>query len=478
MTIRDSFLVPALRLKLWAAKHTGEIFWAAIFAVIVAVVIGWLTLPAEPRTIYFVVARHTNNTDNHDNNQRVFQAIKSEFEMLRPHVGDAPVEVAFDELPNKSNGSDTQELAVRQAQRLSSDSSTLLVIGQLNSQATEAVLPLYFGFTPQVPFIATVATDDKLLPQCAQRPALGNKDTPKGECKDFVPLLQLPPTNESEGAAAVLFALQNGKSHFVIITDTESPNQAYVTNLKSEFEDAVQEYRNVDETGEITIENEYETAKLPADGVAPHNVDCILYAGSLDKAKPLFNQLGDTRAMIILSDSAMRPKVFGNDLKGVPAYFMSWNAAQDRGTGADAYAWDAFWIAKQLIDDLDARGSWWFQMKASLHLGRATDIRKELVRIMKENSEQRIWYSGRQYGIEEPTLYAFKEHKRVEAPYHVWQSKTSKNSSAPVAMCDVDGWHRPLLSSASQSACSQRFGTLSAGRAVPGTLYALQQSHR
>lgn len=103
------------------------------------------------------------------------------------------------------------------------------------------------------------------------------------------------------------------------------------------------------------------------------------------------------------------------------------------------YAEDAFFIAEQLITDLNNRGGdIRFRVKSLLHFESADDARRNLVRIMKQNSVFRTSYKSSNSN----RIYVFEGHKRYVGIFHVWRIK-EPSLQLGTEMEDVDNWHVP-----------------------------------
>ena len=149
-----------VRLRHWTRHHGGEALWAAVFALAFGVPLAvyfakyFIELPAYK--IYVVAGSHYLNKASSDRNTE--SQFKSSPELVGLNVHGVPVQLEVVELPD-----DRPETAEAEAQRLAGKDDTLLVIGHLDSEPTEKSLPTYFKARPQVPFIASVQTDDNLL---------------------------------------------------------------------------------------------------------------------------------------------------------------------------------------------------------------------------------------------------------------------------------------------------------------------------
>jgi len=307
---------------------------------------------------------------------------------------------------------------------------TLMVIGELTSHSVEESLPIYLGARPQVSVIATVATDDRLLAQCSDG------------CYDwgFAPLLQLSPTNEAQGRSAVLFASQKHKRRFLVVSGSDPILGSYDQDIVRSFSNAIMEAHavlvGVNKTDALPSE-------LDFDALRP---DCVLYAGGIGEVSVLLNRLSRIRArpMVILTDAVLG---FGSSetfkaLQGYdPVYVMSATSVVDPDQNNDAALQDALSIAAQLIKDVNERGTdFRFRLKSLLSLSSVDDARRNLVRVMQEDSVSRaVFYGALEDG--RPT-YIFSGNKRENGVYHVleWTGATVSGSWEFV---DVDAWHAP-----------------------------------
>jgi hypothetical protein len=386
------------------------------------------------------------------------------------------------------------------AEKLVDGSDTLLVIDHGRSQKIEDSVRTYFGARPQVPLIATVATDDDLLAPCnsstIQRPALTDNDS-GSSCFDgswvdaltqgsepFAPLLQLSPTNQVQGASAVQFALQSGKHRFLIVLGNDPNDQSYTENMKNAYGAAIRAAR-AQLVGVLRMD------ALPSsfdfDVLKP---DCVLYAGSLGEAQTLFNRLstikpGTPEFSMMLSDSVIQSRGTDADLAGfIPASpdpsmlprftpsgrhgpielagkiervpvgrskkallasqssvqvnFTFQDDAADYNSHKSPYVDDAFSVALQLINDLNERGGdLSLRVKSLFHIQNVKDVRRNLLRIMKQNSSSRTWYESKS-GMP----YVFDGPKQFHGIFHVWQLKQG-SSLVGSEMDDVDHWHIP-----------------------------------
>ena len=92
---------------------------------------------------------------------------------------------------------------------------------------------------------------------------------------------------------------------------------------------------------------------------------------------------------------------------------------------------DGFSIARQLIRDMNTRGlGFGLRMKSLVHMSTVSDVRKDLVAAMRENSSSRSSYlasSGAQY--------MFVGYRRANGKFHVLRLDYKG------LVVDVDMWH-------------------------------------
>jgi len=183
----------------WARSHGGEVFWAILFATVVgiptALFFAWYFIEPPAYKIYLVAGPHyLTETTKRD--------FEESFELKGLAADGVPVRLAIVELAD-----DKADTAKSKAQDLARDPSTLLVIGHYDSEPTEASLKEYFDARPQIPFIASVQSDDNLL----------GKACPQGSCYEGLrplPYLQLSPTNAEQAHWAIQYATEHARRHF------------------------------------------------------------------------------------------------------------------------------------------------------------------------------------------------------------------------------------------------------------------------
>jgi hypothetical protein len=439
MVLLEQVRVNLFLTGLWVKQHSIEIVLAALFALPFAYLIGAYFERPDPFVIYVVA--------DSDTNEKTLDIFREKTKGNLARIGDVDVVVQLRQLPEN-----TADAAQKMAEDLGSRPDTLMVIGSGRSQLAEKSLPTYFGMKPRVPYIATTASDDDLLKNCDDKCYEGGTLRSVWHKAKFAPLLQLSPTNKIQASSAIEFAVENGKHRFLIIVGNDTQNRSYADNLVSEYEEAIQ-----GAAGEGASEvNKFEVSALPDDATLKGmNPECILYAGSFGEGQTVFNrfsrmQTGNKQMLMILSDSVIQTR--GSDAglsQGfkaqsnivLPVRFTHQTFASDYNNHVSTYDRDAFAIAKTLIDDLNDRGvDLRMRMKSMLHIHSAKDARRNLNRVMKENSEVRTWYLGEARAGEYPITYIFKGHNQYNGIFHVWKLEGPEKSPGP-KMDDVDHWH-------------------------------------
>jgi hypothetical protein len=348
----------------------------------------------------------------------------------------------------------TSDDAIKTAENIVKNRDAFLVVGVLDSEPTERSLPVYLGARPQVPFIAAVQSNNNLLRNCKE---CFDSDKP-------VPLLQISPTNADQAKWAVKFALDRGMQSFLIVRDDQSANTSYVEGLATAYDQEIP--RSLSRLG-TTVSGL--TEKLASSQEHPA---CVLYAGDPGNAKSLLTAIARTagnhrsagppwKPTVILSDTAVPssmgtvtyPSVVLLTDQSDAAYYSS-------NDEPNAYGLDAVTIAVSLLRELNERGfDWKVSLKSEL-LNRtsAEDIRRNLVRIMQEDSEFHTSYRGANntgptdglstaYNFDCPTvsIEGRIQHKsdgsadycqRYGGIFHVWQWDPQRK-----VMTDIDFWH-------------------------------------
>jgi hypothetical protein len=428
--------------KGWTRHHRVEVFWAVVFSVIA----GWVLAPPPPQpyTIYIVADARTDQET-----MAAFEMLEQNFQSDALSIGDVPVRVKIEKLDESTS-------AIDKANDLVNRPDTLLVIGHMPSAPIEDSLLVYFQAGPPVPVLSTTASDEDLLIKCRQQ---------RGACFQdgwFAPLLQLSPTNKEQGRSAIRFAIQKHKKRFLIVTELDFDKDGYTKDLVQAYDDAIKETNNQlggDSDG-LAIVGKYKLDHLPnKEKLARLRPDCVLYAGELDTAHDLLSTFSGAEPMVILSDATLESRLTDNALGDFTlASFTYQTDAADYNNHTNIYGRDAYWIARQLIGDVNKRGGdWRYWLKSLLHFHSVKDARRNLVRIMEENSASRTWYRGFPDQREIGTTYVFNQEKRVDGMFHVWQ--LNKQATKPGSeMLDVDNWHPPKISSVHQPARSATNG--------------------
>ena len=210
----------------WTRKHANDLLWAAVFALVAAVVVSWFYDPPKPAPYTIYVVAHPQSEPE---TMAIFAKMESLAESEGLNLRTVPVHVKVEKLETA-----TSDAAVQKARDLANRTDTLLVIANLPSQLVEDSLPAYFLSDPPVPVLSTTASDEDLLVKCHAANCAG----PGG----FTPLLQLSPTNKEQGRAAILFATQHGLRHFMIVSDDDTSNATYTSDLTQSYYDAIDEF--------------------------------------------------------------------------------------------------------------------------------------------------------------------------------------------------------------------------------------------
>jgi hypothetical protein len=419
-----------------------DLVLATVLALLAAYIVAPLFEEARPYRVY-VVADHDTNDDT------LTKLLQRKDNEVLGTVGDVKVEVKLERLESDDNG-----MAEQKAQELSQRPDTLMVIQHGRSSHVEGSLPVYFGVRPQIPVITTVASDDNLLVKCGA-PCFNVSLVGKISDADptqFVPLLQLSPTNAIEGRSAVQFATQKKKRNFLVIYGSDPKNQAYTASMVAAYSEAIAGFKaqlvGTKKMDELPTEADFNSWKP----------DCILYAGGMGEARTLFNRLSAMHLktqdlMVIFSDSVVESrgedinlKAFNPPAGAVPTQgktlpselkveFTYQTDAADYNLHMNSYAEDSFVIARQLVDDLNRQGGdLRFRVKSWFHLHNVNDARRNLVRALEQSATMRTWYAGA-----EGTPYVFEGHKQYRGLFHVWQLQPNAE------MEDVDNWHPPRV---------------------------------
>jgi hypothetical protein len=439
------------RLRLWTRHHGGEALWAAVFALVFGIPLAvyfakyFIDLPAYK--IYVVAGSHYLNKTSSDRNTE--SQFKSSPELAGLNIDSVPVQLEVVELPD-----DKPETAEAEAQKLASRDDALLVIGHLDSEPTEKSLPMYFKARPQVPFIASVQTDDNLLNKALLVKACGGSDSPCYDGLKPLPYLQLSPTNEEQAHWAIQFAAEEHRHHFLIV-ESDTSNETYSKSLVDAYKKAIDELiaRDKGTTKHVLTMGDLWRHKLDED-LFDEDIDCLLYAGGLDDAPPLLKKIAEIErnrgrirkrsngenVMVILDDSVVEQRLEGTKFEVGHVNITDQADAEDYRNGISVYGLDAIAIATQLVNDMNTRGlDFNYRMKAFFRQQTGTDVRRNLVRVMQDNFTYRSSYYGAKKTAITPnsrTVYAFDRGTRVNGMFHVWE-RTGFDSA------DVDRWHPP-----------------------------------
>jgi hypothetical protein len=482
------------RLRLWAQHHGGEVLWAAVFALVVgvpaALYAAYFITDPPPYKIYLVAGSHYLSKSQEPNLDTAQQFIAS---FPKRRVADA-VDVNLEVVPLAD---DTPETAESVAQDLLAKGDALLVIGHLDSEPTEASLPIYLKARPQVPFIASVQTEDGLLEKaCPKEPSRRRESSICDDELKPLPYLQLSPTNLEQARWAVRFAAEN-YSHRFLIVENDAVNRPYAENLARDYSNAIAEYNKAigekhraDKTPlsieEVLTESPIFQMQTLTDEILweqfkDADVDCVLYAGGFDGAGPLLKKIVDLKEdhldkaiagkdreekavaekplMVLLDDSVVEERLSGAKFELSPVHITDQADAADYSKGISAYGLDAITIAAQLIDDLNRRGfDWKFRVRKQLHRLTVEDARRNLVRVMQQNYDYHASYFGAARTAIAPdsrTVYAFDGYLRANGMFHVWKRVKSSTGYANI---DVDRWH-PLRSIPDSSASGDKRST-------------------
>ena len=440
----------------WLKHHAFEIFLAALFALPFAYLIGWWLERPDPFVVWVVADQGTN--------EETMEMFREKAKVTFAKIGDVDVIVQLRNLPEN-----TDDAAQRMAEDLSNRPDTLMVIGSGRSGLVEKALPVYFTANPRIPVLATTASDDQLLINCREDCYEWNRLPSVWHKEKFVPLLQLSPTNKVQASSAVDYAIDNGKHRFLIISSNESQNKPYIDNLVSEYEEAIQDAaaKGASEVNKFEVSAIPDDAKLREMEPKP---DCLLYAGSFGEAQTVFSRFSHLHLadnpMMIFSDAVIQTR--GTDVQlsqgfkldptaaMVPVRFTHQTVAADYNNHISTYDRDAFAIARTLIDDLNDRGvDLRMRARSLFHLHRVRDARRNLDRILRENSEVRTWYLGEETRVgERPNIYIFKGPNQYNGIFHVWKLQGPEKSPS-AQMDDVDHWHPTHGIAAAQEAASR-----------------------
>jgi hypothetical protein len=466
----------SVRLRVWAQHHGGELLWAVIFALVVgipaAVYFAYYITEPTPFKVYIVAGSHYLNKSTDPNVDTAGQFMSSFPKKRLADFVDVNLEIV--ELPD-----DDPKTAVIKAQELIAKDDALLVIGHLDSEPTEASLPVYLKARPQVPFIASVQTDDGLLQKaCASGPNEPLKDSICYDGLKPLPYMQLSPTNLEQARWAIRFAIENHAHRFLIL-ENDSINKSYSSSLASDYSKAIAEQNraigeehNANHTP-LSKEDVLTQSLIPIQTLSDEifweqlkddEVDCLLYAGGFDGTDSLLKKIVELKKdrfershldknpeeariaskslLVILDDSVVEQRLNGAEFELSPIHITDQADAADYNSGISVYGIDALVIASQLIDDLNRRGfDWRFRIKKLLHRLTVEDARRNLVRVMQQNFDYHSSYFGATRTATVPesrTVYVFDGYTRANGMFHVWQRVKSDSGYKNI---DVDRWH-------------------------------------
>jgi hypothetical protein len=480
----SAVLSSSVRLRLWARHHGGEVLWAVIFALVVgipaAVYFAYYITEPPPYKIYLVAGSHYLNKSTNPN---VDTAEQFRLAFPKRKVADY-VDVNLEIVPLPD---DDPKTAMSKAQELVAKGDALLVIGHLDSEPTEASLPFYLKARPQVPFIASVQTDDGLLGKaCTKDPNDRPEDSPCNDGSKPLPYLQLSPTNLEQARWAVRFAVEN-HAHKFLIVENDTVNKTYSESLASDYSKAIAEQNhaigarhNADHTP-LSNDEVLTQSLIPIQTLSDEilweqfkddDVDCLLYAGGFDGTGPLLKKIVDLKKdhlknailqkdhneatvaakslMVVLDDSVVEERLSGADFELSPILITDQADAADYNSGISIYGLDAIVIATQLIDDLNTRGfDWKFRVRKVLHQLTVEDARRNLVEVMQQNFSYHSSYFGATRAAifpESRSAYVFNGYTRANGMFHVWKRVKSGTTYENI---DVDPWHpkRDILDS-------------------------------
>jgi hypothetical protein len=451
----------------WLRRHIGEIGWAALFGLAVAIGIAlYQHFVPGPRfySVQLIQLECSDGRCDSKSNQKLFEEIAKAFGR-RHRIQGVPVVLQWNEIPNDAGESDV-DLTKKEAKSLKDDRTRnpILAISQLDSEPLEKALPVLLEETqPPIPVLATSETDDNLLRECRTWSCSGDSG--------FAPLLQLPPTNREQADAAVRYAKQNSLKTFSIVIEDPPFSSVYAKSMSASLQ------ASIEQRGDSVPEPQL-LSKFRAS--SDKNVDCIFYVGGLTHARELLTDLQrkGSRAMVILSDTAVQAKITATDLQPCDAArdcgvrFLDIRDADDWNNHTDSYLLDAQAIAGQLIDSLDRWAGWGFRLKCVLNLETADDVRQRLVEEMKSDLDRHISYDGWVDPSSEldseaqlaQQIYAFRTVReeegfnrfpyRLQARFHVWEPRATADGE--ITMEDVDHWHparRPHGSDTAMRGC-------------------------
>jgi len=408
--------IRALRLRDWLLENKRELLVALALAIVCAIAIeigkgGW----HGPETYKIYLVGDQGNPEIN----AVYKPFLDLAAHIRLEINGVPVEVKV------KNDLGSPKTAVEIAKELRDQPDTLLIIGSVRTQETKEALPYYMDAIPQIPVITTTESDDDLLGSCL-------------DCdeQEYVPLLQLSPTNRIQAESAIRYAKERGRKRFLLVSEENSQNPSYSTNLVSDFRTAIQTYAG---QGLILVGEVHMGQPPTLESLKLAKPDCVLYAGESGTAHALADALADYRKdpgvhaemTLILSDASVMPGLKDdsmNEFKSVFYTFASDAAFYRRNV--NVFGEDAFAIVSQLLATDDGTSEDLMErLRKFVGMRRVGDARKDIIRRMKRNILVGSAYTG-----ESGERYQFVGYQRQGALFHVWSVEDGK-------VADVDGWH-------------------------------------
>ena len=403
-------------LRNWTAEHKWEVFWTIFWALAFAWAMARFVFPPEHKPYYIRVLEYSG-IDKDAAAAHQFEKLREKWQSTRPTLGDVPVQLDVLKLTETQPEQQKAE-AKTKGESFANDDDTLMVIGHLPTGLTKVILPLFMKAQPPVPYISTSASADYLsLPDAA----------------GVLPWLQPSPTNRDEAKSMLLFASQKGKKRCLVVTDQNPMVLDYSKELGDDLTGLAGDYGIA-----IVYTIPMGSGMPPSKQNLQMGEDCVLYVGQIDTAETLLNLLRGMNLLVVLSDGVIET---GNDKRfsNLPSDSVFVSYATDAADAQDSlYATDAVdEIAQQLLEDLKTRGGdILYRLRSLVHLEDVRSARTNLVRIMKENSDNRSYYR-----CESGTdgFCIFNLNRRDNGVFHIWQPDARSKSK----MNDVDGWHRP-----------------------------------
>jgi hypothetical protein len=398
----------ALRLRKWASEHKWEIFWGLLFAWFMA----RFVFPPDHKPYLIRVIEYSGIDEA---TAEKFKDLGREWNDNPPRLGDVPVRL---ELITANDGALAQK-----AESLARDEDTLLVIGHLPTGLTKKALLTFMLASPPIPYIATTASADNLCEEC--------------DHSKFLPWLQPSPSNTKEAESMLLFAKQHDKDDCLVVIDQSSEAEGYSDELADDI-------GKLAKSQHVRIVNTYKLGKgpLPSEGdLEKLNPNCVLYAGNADIALTAWHWLSPRIQWLVVSDGVIETNEVG-EVAALPTdtvfFAYATNAAD---ASKSVYASDAVGIARTLIEDLNRRGGEVsYRLRALIHFERVQSARHNLYLVMRENSENRAWYTC---SSSWDHVCIFEGNHRENGLFHVWQQGKPNSAEGELSMKDIDGWHPP-----------------------------------